>query len=262
MIAVVSKEYVVYLCRIVDGNNSGDKRMMIEKDKIKAVFVDIDDTVWWFTENSKVSLRHVYDAFELNKWQPEYETFRDIYSRKNVELWHLYHYGKISKSYLVTERFRYTLEKIGVSEDIEQFAEKIDNEYLDFLAQQRLLVPGAKEMLEYLNGKYRVYALSNGFKGTQQRKLQSAGVEHLISKVIISDDCGYTKPMKEIFDYALGVCGCDAQSAVMIGDNADADIRGAHNAGWKTVYFNMYGKDTCNDADAEIRSLDEVRKLL
>ena len=26
---------------------------------IKTVFVDLDDTIWWFTENSKVALRHV-----------------------------------------------------------------------------------------------------------------------------------------------------------------------------------------------------------
>ena len=60
---------------------------MIDKKEITTVFVDIDDTVWWFTENSKVSLRHVYDAFELQRWEPSYEAFRDIYLEKNHELW-------------------------------------------------------------------------------------------------------------------------------------------------------------------------------
>ena len=78
---------------------------MIDKTKIKTVFVDVDDTVWWFTENSKLSLRHVYDAFGLAAWQPSYERFRDIYLSKNAELWNLYHHGKIKKDFLVTERF-------------------------------------------------------------------------------------------------------------------------------------------------------------
>lgn len=235
---------------------------MIDKKEITTVFVDIDDTVWWFTENSKVSLRHVYDAFELQRWEPSYEAFRDIYLEKNHELWLLYHHGKINKDYLITERFRYTLEKIGITGDLQQLAEKIDNEYLDFLGQQKLVVPGAKEMLEYLGKHYAVHALSNGFKGTQESKLASGGVGYLIDKVIISDNCGYTKPMRGIFDYALRESGCSADEVVMIGDNADADIRGAHDAGWKTIYFNIHGTAPSDVADAEINSLDEVKNLL
>ena len=90
---------------------------------IKTVFVDLDDTIWWFTENSKVALRHVYDRFGLAKYSPEYNHFRDIYAAKNHELWDLYHYGKIEKDFLVTERFRYTLEQIGVNNcDLRKFA--------------------------------------------------------------------------------------------------------------------------------------------
>ena len=235
---------------------------MIDKTKIKTVFVDVDDTVWWFTENSKLSLRHVYDAFGLAAWQPSYERFRDIYLSKNAELWNLYHHGKIKKDFLVTERFRYTLQQIGVTQRLDELGAEIDEEYLHFLAQQSILVPGAKELLEYLNSHYRVHALSNGFKGTQQQKLLSGGISHLIDKVIIADDCGFTKPMREIFDYALSECGADAESTVMIGDNADADILGARNAGWHTIYFNIKGTAPCLEADANVDSLLEVKEIL
>ena len=40
---------------------------MNEKMKgIVTVFVDIDDTLWWFTENSKLALRHTFDAFDIS----------------------------------------------------------------------------------------------------------------------------------------------------------------------------------------------------
>ena len=167
-----------------------DIQDMIDKAEIKTVFVDIDDTVWWFTENSKLSLRHVYDAFALAEWEPCYERFRDIYLTKNAELWNLYHHGKIKKDFLVTERFRYTLQQIGVTQRVDELGAEIDEEYLRLLAWQSILVPGAMELLEYLNRHYHVHALSNGFKGTQQQKLRSGGISHLIDKVIISDDCG------------------------------------------------------------------------
>ena len=41
---------------------------MIDKTKIKTVFVDVDDTIWWFTENSKLLLRYVYDHFGLSAY--------------------------------------------------------------------------------------------------------------------------------------------------------------------------------------------------
>lgn len=68
--------------------------------------------------------------------------------------------------------------------------------------------------------------------------------------------------MRGIFDYALRESGCSADEVVMIGDNADADIRGAHDAGWKTIYFNIHGTAPSDVADAEINSLDEVKNLL
>ena len=95
---------------------------MIDKTKIKTVFLDIDDTLWWFTENSKVSLRHVYDHFGLSAYEPSYEVFRDIYLIKNHQLWQLYHHGKIEKDYLITERFRFTLSELGVSARLETLA--------------------------------------------------------------------------------------------------------------------------------------------
>ena len=235
---------------------------MIDKTKIKTVFVDVDDTIWWFTENSKLSLRYVYDHFGLSAYEPSYEVFRDIYLTKNHELWQLYHYGKIEKDFLVTERFRYTLSEIGVVNGVEALAAEMDDEYLRFLAEQRILVPGAREMLEYLSDRYDVHVLSNGFKGVQDRKLISAGVRHLVDKIIISDDCGITKPLRGIFDYALAQCGAEARSTVMIGDNADADIAGAHNAGWHTIYFHIKGTEKCDCADEEVFNLIDVMNIL
>ena len=239
--------------------------MKTDWSNIKTVFVDLDDTVWWFTENSKVALRHVYDKFGLAEYSPEYTHFRDIYAAKNLELWDLYHYGKIEKDFLVTERFRYTLEKIGVQGvDLKKLAADVDDEYLFYLSSLSKLVPGAKELLEYLVDKYDVNILSNGFQEVQLRKLRSSGIEHFIHHLVLSDDCGITKPLRGIFDYALEVTGATAETTVMIGDNYDADVQGAKNAGWHTVLFNIKGFDRniVSDADVVVDSLEEIKSIL
>lgn len=236
----------------------------MELNGIKTVFVDLDDTIWWFTENSKLALRHVYDKFELSRYSPDYGNFRDIYAAKNLELWDLYHYGKIGKDYLVTERYRYTLEQIGVRGDIEEMAKDIDDEYLFYLSSLDKLIPGARELLEYLVNKYDVNVLSNGFQEVQRRKLHSSNIEGLIHHLVLSDDCGITKPLRGIFDYALERTGATADTTVMIGDNYDADIEGAKNAGWHTILFNIkcFDKSKVPAADVVVDSLKDIMNVL
>ena len=60
----------------------------------------------------------------------------------------------------------------------------------------------------------------------------------------------------------MSECGAEAESTVMIGDNADADILGARNAGWHTIYFNIKGTAPCSEADANVDSLLEVMSIL
>lgn len=230
---------------------------------IVTVFVDIDDTLWWFTENSKLALRHTFDAFDISS-VCTYERFKEVYLKKNLELWNLYHHGLIDKDFLVNERFRFTLKECGYKGDVEKMCHLLDEEYLRFLALQPTTIPGARQLLEYLVEKgYDVNTLSNGFQGTQQQKLISGGLSDLIHRNVLSDDCGITKPQRGIFDYALEQCGAEAATTVMIGDNPDADIKGAHDAGWRTIYFNIRGLDPIEDtADAVVTSLDEVQQIL
>lgn len=230
---------------------------------IVTVFVDIDDTLWWFTENSKLALRHTFDAFDISS-VCTYERFKEVYLKKNLELWNLYHHGLIDKDFLVNERFRFTLKECGYKGDVEKMCHLLDEEYLRFLALQPTTIPGARQLLEYLVAKgYDVNTLSNGFQGTQQQKLISGGLSDLIHRNVLSDDCGITKPQRGIFDYALEQCGADAATTVMIGDNPDADIKGAHDAGWRTIYFNIRGLEPIEDtADAVVASLDEIQQIL
>ena len=49
----------------------------------------------------------------------------------------------------------------------------------------------------------------------------------------------------------------------MIGDNYDADVCGAHNAGWRTIYFNRKSTDFATPAaDATVDRLIDIVGLL
>lgn len=227
-------------------------------DDIKTVFVDLDDTIWDFTANSKVAMRTVFETHGLDAQCP-YGRFIECYLKHNEQLWELYHHGRITKDYLMSERFRVSFEECGISYLDENFPARFDYDYLETIVMQKQVVAGAHELLSHLKMRGEVHILSNGFKNLQSRKLKSGGLDGYISKIILSDDIGITKPDKLLFDYALQTAGGEARTALMIGDNYDADILGAHEAGWRTIFFNRKGIAPNPDvADLTVTALSEI----
>lgn len=226
---------------------------------IKTIFVDLDDTIWDFTANSKVALRKVYEEYGLQEQCP-YEKFIDCYLPNNDALWLQYHHGEITKEYLKRERFRRSFADCGVVCDS---PEQFDHDYLETIVTLKRVVDGAPELLEHLVKRGPVHVLSNGFANLQSRKLKSGGLDKFVTRLILSDDIGVTKPDRRLFDYALSQVGGEPETTLMIGDNYDADILGAHNAGWHTAYFNRKGfLPADNVADVTVGKLSELIQWL
>ena len=224
-------------------------------DDIRTIFVDLDDTIWDFTANSKVALKAVYERYQLDN-QCSYDVFIKEYLLINEKLWSLYHHGKIEKDFLKRERFRASFERCGI---ICEYPERFDYDYLETIVTLKKVVAGAPKLLQHLKKRGSVNVLSNGFANLQFRKLQSAGLDRYIDLMVLSDDIGVTKPDKRLFDYALEKAKANAETTLMIGDNYDADILGAYNAGWKTIFFNRRGESIGNNvADLVVQSLEEI----
>ncbi len=229
---------------------------------IKTVFLDIDNTLWWFSRNSDKALHDTWLITGCDGWCYDYKHFHDTYESINLELWHRYSQGLVEKPVLEVRRFAHTLAACGFDGDSEQLGRRMNTIYLEQLVRHDELVPGALELLEYLHGKgYELNVLSNGFKGVQEKKLEAGGMKRYITHVILSEDCGVTKPRPGIYEYATAQCGCVPSETVMIGDDPVTDIPGAVNAGWLTIYLNMSGT-ACPAAHHTVNSLLEIKEIL
>ena len=228
------------------------------------IFIDLDDTIWDFTANSHIALEVMYRDLDIARIFPDYEVFSANYYAKNSELWQLYHHGKIDKDYLVIERYAHLLRSVGYNDKDNALASRMNAYYLNVLAEQTLLVPHAVELLDYLKDKgYNLYILSNGFTEVQQRKLQSAGIDGYFARIVLSEEIGINKPDRRLFDYALQVTDSKAEDTMIIGDNYDADILGAMNAGWGQIYFDRNHRGiTDQQPQHTIDSLDKVKEIL
>ena len=231
---------------------------------LKWVFIDLDDTLWDFANNSSVALNILYKTeCLLQSLYKDYSEYDEKYHIKNAELWNLYHHGEISQDFLKMERFRWLLANKSAVCDIDLEGKRLNDKYLSLLAEQTQIVDGAEELLQYLSKKYLIGILSNGFLNVQYRKLYGTALHKYVQRMVVSDEIGVQKPDKQIFDYALQEVGADVAEVVLVGDNPDADIKGAVQAGWRTIYFDRKDKGITEVMpNAIVRDLREIKGLL
>lgn len=228
------------------------------------LFIDLDDTLYDFTSNSTDAYREVYAFMEYGRWFRSFEHYYEIYWARNQELWVLYADSKITKEQLNAERYTHPLRVMGVP-DADAVGARFWEESMKRLPLGARLMPHAREVLEYLKPRYRIYILSNGFAELQSRKMQSAGIAHYFDGVVLSEDIGVNKPHRAIFDHALRVAGVTADRALMIGDNYEVDIKGAHGAGIDQVFYNVAGLDISGEVlipTHTIGSLLELKEIV
>ena len=138
----------------------------------------------------------------------------------------------------------------------------IGEKYLEIAPVKSGVIPFTHEILTYLQSKYHLHIVSNGFDDVQHTKMKSAGIHHYFDKVITSDNSGFHKPQKAIFEFAMKEAGAIPENTLMIGDNIETDIIGARNAGLDHIFFNPDNIRHDLDVTYEIQCLSQLRNIL
>lgn len=236
--------------------------MSVLSGDIKHIFFDLDDTLWDLKKNSREGMIKTIQRLQLeNSIGKDMEKFIDLYIQCNRLAWEAYYRGELSSQQLRVKRFLWTLELLGISD--ENLAQQISNTYMEITPHCSHLVDGALSLLQYLKEKnsYRLHILTNGFSDVQPVKLKSGDIHHYFTHVIISDDVGYRKPQKEIFEYARKLVGARQKECLMIGDQYETDILGAKKSGWNGIWLNRF-KTTRYTFPYTVDKLQDVRLFL
>lgn len=234
---------------------------MFNREK-KDIFFDLDHTIWDFDKNAEESLHELYFKYKFDSlFDKESSTrFIETYTVNNHRLWGLYHHGKISKPELRKARFADTFTALGV--DPELFPEEFELEYLAICPQKTNLFPHAHETLAYLDEKYNLHLISNGFKEACETKMKKSNLNKYFKNIFISEVVGVNKPDPRIFQFALKTTCAEAPQSLMVGDNLDADIRGAMNVGMDAIFFNPNRVEKPEDVPHMIVDLKELQSIL
>ncbi|ELY67750.1 HAD family hydrolase [Natrinema versiforme] len=96
-------------------------------------------------------------------------------------------------------------------------------------------LPGVEAMLADLRGEYRVGLLTNGPVKAQRDKLETLGWEDTFDAALVTGELEAGKPDPRAFGAITDALGVDPGDAVYIGDEVEADIRGATEAGMAAI---------------------------
>ncbi len=224
---------------------------------IKAVFVDVDNTLLDFDKCAEYAARNAFSDFGLPFGPEVTERFHEI----NEGLWREVEKGTISRDALFDVRWARILSALGIEFD----GHVLEKRFFSYITEAAEPVDGANELLEYLANKYTVCITSNAGFAQQKKRLARAEMLKYVDKLFISEKIGFAKPERGFFD------GCFAElsdvlpcETVIIGDSPTADIKGGSSYGIKTIWYN-HGKMAETGgihADFTVDSLDKIKDII
>lgn len=184
----------------------------------------------------EASIDKLYNALVEAGFPLEKETFMAVYSRSH-EKYRLIRYGElreVTNAVWVSE----TLQCLGFGINVDDLKlkaalELFFKDYIDSLE----LRPYAETLLKKVTETCKLGLISNfTYAPVVHKSLKQLGIDCYFDAIVVSGDCGWRKPHKNIFAEALKRLDVKAENAVFIGDSPLEDIKGALNSGLKTVF--------------------------
>ncbi|KXY34437.1 2-haloalkanoic acid dehalogenase [Bacillus cereus] len=114
--------------------------------------------------------------------------------------------------------------------------------------------------LNHIKRHFKVGIITNGSTQRQKAKIMNTGLNEYFDTIIISEEVGFSKPDKLIFELALNKLNVQSEDVLFVGDDLEKDIAGCQNANIKGIWFNpnVIKNNTDTKPYAEITSFDNL----
>lgn len=220
---------------------------------------DIDGTLLNFEEAEKYAIRACFAQFSLGECSDE---MLADYSRINRGYWQRLERGELTKPQVLEGRFREFFGKYGLDVSC---APAFNAQYQISLGDTFCFNPGGLETVKALAGRVKQYAVTNGTRIAQERKLKGSGLADLLDGVFISEEIGIEKPGIGFFHRVWEKIGhFEADEVMIVGDSLTSDIQGGNNAGILCCWFNPQNKPAPDNLriDYTVSDLSQIPNIL
>lgn len=113
----------------------------------------------------------------------------------------------------------------------------------------------ALEVIQLLHRQYRLGALTNG-----NADIYKTDAGDYFDFAFLAEDIGMSKPAPDMFQAAVARAGVPPHEIAHVGDSLEHDVKGARDAGLRTVWFNPNREAAAADvrADVEVSCLTHL----
>ncbi|MHA1961057.1 MAG: HAD family hydrolase [Candidatus Thorarchaeota archaeon] len=164
------------------------------------------------------------------------------------------------------EQFGAVLCSLGVfSYDSVDIMRVLDAYWNPIIQNARARKGGLRIMQEIRTAEFRLGVVSNFWSNALIRILNRLSLTGYFDAVVTSVDFGFRKPHPSIFRFALEEIQIDASKAIMVGDDPETDILGAHRTGMLTARLTRgpnRTKPNLVEPDFLIRNLSSLKSIV
>lgn len=122
-------------------------------------------------------------------------------------------------------------------------ARSIANHYRDLRDENARPYDGAIETIAWFRSQgFLLGLMTNGAGPAQRAKIERFGLAAYFERVVIEGELGVGKPHPRVFETLLSALDVGPDETWAIGDNLEADVRGAMRVGLHGVWVDRQGK--------------------
>ena len=226
---------------------------------IRVLLWDVDNTLLDFPAAERRALQETFAQFRLG---PCPEDRVERYAALNASYWRRLERGEITKAQLLPGRFQEFFQREGIAcTDYDQ----VNAAYQCHLGDTVVFLDQSYDLVRDLRGRVKQYAVTNGTRTAQERKLARSGLGDLFDGVFISEVVGAEKPSLDFFRPVLEAIGpYDREELLLIGDSLTSDMEGGSRAGIPCCWYNPKGLPRPDRPVIryEVRNLNQVREIV
>jgi putative hydrolase of the HAD superfamily len=229
---------------------------MVTVNGIRAITLDLDDTLWEILPVIQRAERRLYEWLGEN--HPELTA---MFSQEDLRILRKEVLEQHSDKIHDLTFLRHTvLTEAADAAGCRNFIVEEAFAVFDEVRNDVELFPEARPALVALSERFTLIALTNG-----NASLEKIGIHDLFHGHINAAMAGAAKPARPIFDAAVLAGGASAAETLHVGDHPLIDVHGAREAGLRTVWVNRNGAvwpDEYEAPDLEIQHVGELAELI
>jgi 2-haloacid dehalogenase len=184
--------------------------------------------------------------------------FRDLYNEINGALWAAVERGEVTPTVVRDLRFEQLVEQARLDADPAVLADT----FVAGMGNHGELYDGAREVLESLSDSASLALVTNGLSEVQRTRVDRLNLAPFFDAIVVSSEVGVAKPSPGFFDVVFERLGWPSkETALMVGDSLTSDMRGGHDYGLATCWYNP-GRRQTNQSDITTHEISDLAELI